>query len=137
MQLWDRLILEGRFLKRRYESLNGQRSWTQFVVPHMLREEIMQELYAGFLESHLGEDKTAGKVHKRFYWPGMQQDVAQWREVDYKCSQTTASICTTHPMLEPNPMRHQTLATPTWSTSNKHCSLYERYVSAVALTQRK
>ena len=78
MQLWDRLTLEDGLLKRRYESVSGQRSWTQFVVPHVLREEIMQELHAGPLEGHLGEDKTTGKVRERFYWPGLQQDVAQW-----------------------------------------------------------
>ena len=33
----------------------------------------MQELHAGSLEGHLGEDKTVGKIKQHFYWPGMQQ----------------------------------------------------------------
>lgn len=78
IQLWDRLLVEEGFLKRKYDSVKGNRSWTQFVVPRVLREEILQELHAGSLEGHLGEDKTIGKVRERFYWPGIQQDVRQW-----------------------------------------------------------
>ena len=62
MQLWDCLMLEDGLLKQKYESVNSQGSWTQFVLPHVLREEIMQELHYGSLEGHLGEDKTMGKV---------------------------------------------------------------------------
>ena len=78
VQLWDRLLLEDGVLKRKYESTQGLGSWTQFVVPRVLREEILQELHAGALEGHLGEDKTVGKIQERFYWPGLQQDVSQW-----------------------------------------------------------
>ena len=69
--------VEEGLLKQKYDSVSGQTSWTQLVVPRMLREEIMQELHAGSLEGHLGEDKTLGKIKERFYWPGVQQDVAQ------------------------------------------------------------
>ena len=45
-------------LKRKYDSIRGSGSSTQFVVPLVLWEEILQELHAGSLEGHLGEDKT-------------------------------------------------------------------------------
>ena len=77
MQLWDRLMLEDGLLKRRYESTSSQGSWMQLVVPHVLWEEIIKELHAIPLDSHLGVDKTMEKVQERFYWPGMQQNVAQ------------------------------------------------------------
>ena len=87
VQLWNRLLIEDGLLKRKYDSEKGQRHWIQLVVPHVLREEIMKELHAGSLEGHLGEDKTLGKIQERFYWPGMQGDVAQWIR--------TCSACTT------------------------------------------
>ena len=41
-----------------------QRSWRQLVVPSVLRNEILQELHAGALEGHLGEDKTIAKIQE-------------------------------------------------------------------------
>lgn len=87
VQLWGRLMVEEGLLKRKYDNVKGQISWTQ-LVPRLLREEIMQELHAGSLEGHLGEDRTLGKVREQFYWPGMQQDVAQWIR--------TCPVCATH-----------------------------------------
>ena len=78
VQLWDRLLVEEGLLKRKYDSVKGVGSWTQLVVPLVLREEILQESHAGSLEGHLGEDKTVGKIRERFYWPGIQEDVRQW-----------------------------------------------------------
>ena len=47
VQLWNRLLVEEGLLKRKYDSIGGQNSWTQLVVPRVLREEIIQELHAG------------------------------------------------------------------------------------------
>ena len=68
----------GGGLKQKYDSIRGNGSWTQFVVPRVLRVEILQELHAGSLEGLLGEDKTIGKVWELFYWARIQQDVRQW-----------------------------------------------------------
>ena len=88
MQIWDHLLLEDGLLKWKYDNTKGSNYWSQMIVPHVLREEIMQELHAGSLEGHLGEDKTLGKIKERFYWPGMQQDIVQWTR--------TCSACATH-----------------------------------------
>lgn len=53
MQLWDRFLVEEGLLKRKYNSVKGNSAWTQLVVPHLLREEIMQELHGDSLEGHL------------------------------------------------------------------------------------
>ncbi len=86
VQLWDRLFVENGILKRQYESIRGHDSWTQFVVPLKLRDEILKELHSGALEGHLGEDKTVGKVRERFYWPGMQRDMIQWIRTCPECA---------------------------------------------------
>ena len=67
LQLWDRISVDDGLLKHRYESTSGQRSWKQLVVPSALRKEILQELHAGALKGHLGEDKPSAKVQQRFY----------------------------------------------------------------------
>ena len=36
MQLWNRLLVEDGLLKRKYDSIKGQNSWTQLVVPQAL-----------------------------------------------------------------------------------------------------
>ena len=46
---------------------------------------------------HLGEDKTLSKVKERFYWPGMQKDVAQWI--------CTCPVCTTPSQYNRTPLK--------------------------------
>ena len=60
IQLWDRLLVEEGVLKQKYDSIRGNGSWTQFVVPRVLRVEILQELHAGSLEGHLGRLEKFG-----------------------------------------------------------------------------
>ena len=75
-QLWNRLLVEEGVLKRKYDNIGSET--TQLVTPVGLRKEIMHELHSGALEGHLGEDKTVSKIRERFYWPGIQRDVAQY-----------------------------------------------------------
>ena len=77
-QLWNRLVVKDGTLRRRFEDTQTQSSWLQLVVPRSLREEILQELHAGVLGGHLGEDKTLLKIRERFYWPGLQRSVRDW-----------------------------------------------------------
>lgn len=55
LQLWNRLLVEDSVLKRRYEDTHSSSTWLQLVVPHTLRQEILEEIHAGALEGHLGE----------------------------------------------------------------------------------
>ena len=47
-------------------------TWLQLVVPHTLRDEVLEEIHAGVLKGNLGEEKSLHKLKERFYWPGMQ-----------------------------------------------------------------
>ena len=87
LQLWSRLLVEDGVLKRRYEDTHTPSTWLQLVVPHTLREEVLEEIHAGALEGHLGEEKSLHKLKERFNWPGMQQDIHNW------CK--TCKVCTT------------------------------------------
>lgn len=66
VQLWGRLMVEEGLLKRKYDNVKGQISWTQLVVSRVLREEIMQELHAGSLEGHLGRTRHWAKLGNGF-----------------------------------------------------------------------
>ena len=69
-----------------YDDTRRRSTWLQLVVPHTLREEVLEELHAGALEGHLGEEKTLYKVKERFYWSGMQQDVRDWCQTCETCA---------------------------------------------------
>ena len=78
VQLWERLEAIGGVLWKHYEDVEGGLKWKQLVVPQSLRDDILQELHAGVLGGHLGEEKTTLKLRQRFYWPGYSKDVRDW-----------------------------------------------------------
>lgn len=87
LQLWDRLLTDDDgLLYRKYDDIRGTQSWQQSVVPHTLRDEIMEQLHAGALEGHLGIDKTVTKIRERFYWPGIYRDVKRWISTCPSCA---------------------------------------------------
>ena len=84
-QLWSKLLVKNGILKRKYVDTNGT-SCLQLIAPRAIREVILQELHAGELGGHLGEDKTLNKIKQRFYWPGMQKDVERWCHTCEACA---------------------------------------------------
>ena len=84
-QLWSKLLLENGVLKRKYVDVNNT-SYLQLVTPRAMQEEILQEIHAGELGGHLGEDKTLSKIEQRFYWPGMHKDVERWCRTCEACA---------------------------------------------------
>ena len=85
LQQWDQLYTENGLLFRRYEDTMGRKKWAQFVVPQVVRKEVLSALHNGITGGHLGEDKTRGKLQERFYWPGHTKDVRSWCQ--------TCSVC--------------------------------------------
>ena len=92
VQLWECLLIVDGMLKRRYEDAQGRTTWIQLVVPQSLREGIMQELHAGAIEGHLGEEKTLNKIRECFYWPEMSQDVKTWCHTCATCATNKPAI---------------------------------------------
>jgi len=39
---------------------------------------IFMEFHASSMGAHTGQNKTRDAVSKRFYWPGMSQDIDKW-----------------------------------------------------------
>ena len=83
---WDRLDTDDGILHRHYqEQKPDRRTWTQLVVPRVLREELLQDLHAGVMGGHLGAEKTLGRLRERFFWPGNTRDVTEWCRTCANC----------------------------------------------------
>lgn len=93
VQLWDQRELKDGLLWRRYESEDGNFSHRQLIVPKSLRQSVLQEIHAGVVGGHLGEEKTLSWLKERFYWPG------HWTDVREFCR--TCSICATRKTSSP------------------------------------
>ena len=113
VQLWDQLQLHSGLSYRNYESADGEHSHRQLIVPVMYHNDILQELHAGVVGGHLGQDKTLSRLKERFYWPGYWSDVNHWCQTCATCaSRKTPSPkqkAQLHPVKSGYPM--QTVAT--------------------------
>ena len=58
----------------------------QLIVPRSLRDEILEELHAGVVGGHIGEEKTMAHLRERFYWPGQWNDVQNWCNTCSTCA---------------------------------------------------
>ena len=86
VQMWDQLEMKDGLLWRNFEDHGGTMTRRQLVVPRVLREEILQELHAGAIGGHLGEEKTLGRLKERFYWPGHWNEVRDWCRTCASCA---------------------------------------------------
>ena len=86
IQLWNRLEVKDGVLWRRFDDDQSKANWMQLIVPKSLKEEIMEELHAGVVGGHLGEEKTIHQLKRRFYWPGYSQDVRNWCRTCANCA---------------------------------------------------
>jgi len=76
--LWDSIeIIEGLIFKR-FMTKNGIEEHTQFIVPLKLKEVVLKNLHNSVISGHLGIKKTKGKVHQKYYWYEMKEDIAIW-----------------------------------------------------------
>ena len=47
----------------------------------------MYQLHNVRISGHLGRDKTTDLVKKRFYWPGLAEDIKRWCESCEQCAE--------------------------------------------------
>lgn len=80
-------------LVMRERVLTGERKGTaetQLVLPHELRDGVLEVAHDAILGGHLGCQKTLDRVQSNFYWPGMQADVTRYCQSCDICQRTTA-----------------------------------------------
>ena len=84
-QLWNQLHLIGGTLYCRVPC-GKSGSVDKLIIPKLLQSEILEDLHAGVLGGHLGEEKTLNKLKERFYWPGQYNDVRDWCRTCTTCA---------------------------------------------------
>lgn len=98
--IWDELEKKKLVLARRRGKMNGElfviegerllRTWSirrgkekgelrfLYVVPRSVREKILERYHESLMGAHLGWKKVYEKLLRRYWWPGMAQDVIEW-----------------------------------------------------------
>lgn len=75
---WDLLDLRDGVLFRKFCKQNNTACNLQFLVPRIMREEILHQMHDSPLSGHLGKKKTREKTLQRFYWYGVRDNVNSW-----------------------------------------------------------
>ena len=75
LQHWDELEVRDWVLYRRWESEDWKTTKWRFVLQRTLIADVLKDLHFYVMASHLSMDKALQKMHERFYWAGMKEDV--------------------------------------------------------------
>ena len=67
-------VLYGSY---KHPHVNGGKPVRQVMVPMPLRCQLMEVAHESVMGGHMGVKKTADKIQKAFYWPGIQGDVSR------------------------------------------------------------
>jgi transposase InsO family protein len=74
---WDRLTVRNGVLYRKWYK-NDHCITLQLVVPSKLKANVLEGLHDDKVAGHMGIKRTTKRVQERYYWPGYNQDVAEW-----------------------------------------------------------
>lgn len=84
---WEDLTLREGILYRSRTPPYSPTAQLQYVVPPVLRKDIMRNLHDTRTSGHLGVKRTVESIKRRYYWPGCKTDVARWCQACKECSQ--------------------------------------------------
>ena len=65
-------------LVRHYTKHDGTGKYVQFVVPRVMRNDVIYHMHNSLMSGHLGVSKTEGKLLQRFYWYQVREDIRLW-----------------------------------------------------------
>lgn len=75
---WQQLIVQNGLLSKKWVSVDNTSSYDQFILPSLLRKEVMKSLHNSITSAYLGVHKTVAKVKQNFYWYKMNDSVRIW-----------------------------------------------------------
>ncbi|MEW8545559.1 MAG: reverse transcriptase domain-containing protein [Candidatus Thiodiazotropha sp.] len=73
--LWDSLLLQDSLLFKKFVKKDGSGQHLQFIVPRVMKSDILFQMHDSLLSGHLGTKKTKEKVLQRFYWYALKEDI--------------------------------------------------------------
>ena len=65
---------------------NNHEAYSQLVIPHALKFEILSNVHDHISGAHFGVHKTFQKVKQRYWWKGMFKDIEHWCKSCQDCS---------------------------------------------------
>ena len=83
---WQSLEIQNGLLFKRFYKLDGTNLYLQFLVPKVMRKEIMYQMHNTKLSGHLGKKKTLQKILQHYFWFEVNIDVTQWIRQCDSCS---------------------------------------------------
>ena len=86
---WKFLCINQGVLYRFWCPKDLASDWiVQFVVPDKMRQAIFQQLHAGKIGAHFGQNKMQAMVRQNFYWPFMKSHIKEMCRVCVPCCLT-------------------------------------------------
>ena len=82
---WELLKVVDHLLYKQIDDDMGVQR-LQLLTPREIRDIIFIHLHEQRYAGHLGRDRTIAAIKKRFYWPGMGEDVARWCQECQLCA---------------------------------------------------
>ena len=76
--LWESLRLIDGLVYREFHKKDGTGNFLQFLVPWLLRRDIMFQMHDSLQGGHLGQKKTRNKIQQRYFWFEMKVDINNW-----------------------------------------------------------
>lgn len=73
---WSQIFVRNGLLFRKWVSTNN--AYDQFVLPSLLRKEVLKSMHDSVTAAHLGVHKTVAKIKQNFYWYKMNDSVRLW-----------------------------------------------------------
>ena len=74
--IWDSLVLQDGLLCKRYTKKDGTGQYLQFVVPSVMKKEVLYQMHDSLVSGHMGTKKTKEKTLQRFYWYALKEDIS-------------------------------------------------------------
>ncbi|MCG8045622.1 MAG: RNase H-like domain-containing protein, partial [Candidatus Thiodiazotropha endolucinida] len=74
--LWDSLVLQDGILLKEFVKQDGSGEYLQFIVPRVMRKEVLFQMHDALVSGHMGLKKTKERILQRFYWYSLKDDVA-------------------------------------------------------------
>ena len=83
---WNRLKVHSGVLVKEFWAKDASSKWLQIVLPKPLRSDILKQLHDSPSGGHLGTEKTYKRVHARFCWYKMKEDITLWCKTCIQCA---------------------------------------------------
>ncbi|XP_021351324.1 protein NYNRIN-like [Mizuhopecten yessoensis] len=77
-QRWDHISLLENGLLYVQDSGSDGNTHDRVLAPVSFRKQILYEFHDSQTAGHLGWDKTLSQIKRRYYWPGLSDDVGRW-----------------------------------------------------------